>query len=159
MRVPSRGNVGIFNRSQYEDVLVVRVRNLVPPDVWSRRYDAINQFERLLSDGGMKIVKCFLHISKDEQRERLQSRVTDPNKYWKFSMADLAERKLWDDYTAAYEDALTKCNTEHAPWHIIPSDRKWYRNLCISRLLLQTLEEMDPQFPAAIDGIKDIVVE
>lgn len=158
-RVPRRGNVGIFNRSQYEDVLVVRVHNLVPKEIWEKRYEAINEFERLLGEGGMRIIKCFLHISKEEQRERLQERLSDPAKYWKFSRADLAERKLWDNYQAAYEDALTLCNTKHAPWHIIPADRKWYRNLCISRLLVKTLEEMDPKFPPPEDGIEKIVVE
>ncbi len=158
-QVPRRGNVGIFNRSHYEDVLIVRVNELVPKDVWQRRYDAINEFERLLGEGGMKIVKCFLHISKDEQRERLQARLTDPRKYWKFSHADLAVRKQWDAYQQAYEDALTLCNTRPAPWHIIPADRKWYRNLCISRLLVETLKEMDPRFPPPEDGIEKIVVE
>ena len=157
--VPRRGNVGIFNRSQYEDVLVVRVHSLVPKEVWQQRYDAINDFERLLAEGGMTIVKCFLHISKDEQKERLEARLTDPTKYWKFSIKDLEERKLWDDYQSAYEDALTRCNTKHAPWHIIPADRKWYRNLCISRILIDTLEKMDPQFPAAAHGIEKLVVE
>jgi PPK2 family polyphosphate:nucleotide phosphotransferase len=159
LQVPRRGNVGIFNRSHYEDVLVVRVNKLVPKELWERRYEAINEFERLLGEGGMKIIKCFLHISKDEQRERLQERLSDPTKYWKFSRGDLAVRKQWDDYQQAYEDALTLCNTKHAPWHLIPADRKWYRNLCISRLLVKTLEEMDPQFPPPEDGIEKIVVE
>jgi PPK2 family polyphosphate:nucleotide phosphotransferase len=159
MRVPRRGNVGIFNRSQYEDVLVVRVHGLVPTEVWGQRYDAINSFERLIVEGGMTIVKCFLHISQAEQRERLQKRLTDPTKCWKFNIKDLEERKLWDDYQVAYEDALTLCNTKHAPWYIIPADRKWYRNLCISRLLVKTLEEMDPKFPPPPEGIERIVVE
>jgi len=107
----------------------------------------------------MTIVKCFLHISKDEQKERLQARLTDPSKYWKFSIKDLEERKLWDDYQTAYEDALTLCNTKHAPWHIIPADRKWYRNLCISRILVNVLEELNPQFPQAQPGIEKLVVE
>jgi PPK2 family polyphosphate:nucleotide phosphotransferase len=158
-RVPRRGNVGIFNRSHYEDVLVVRVHSLVEREVWQRRYDAINEFERLLVESGMTIVKCFLHISKDEQKERLQARLTDPSKYWKFSIKDLEERKLWDDYQTAYEDALTLCNTKHAPWHIIPADRKWYRNLCISRILVEVLEGLNPQFPQAQPGIEKLVVE
>jgi PPK2 family polyphosphate:nucleotide phosphotransferase len=158
-QVPRRGEVGIFNRSHYEDVLVVRVNELAPQEVWQKRYDAINEFERLLGEGGMKIVKCFLHISKEEQRERLQERLSDPRKYWKFSRDDLAVRKQWDAYQRAYEDALTLCNTKHAPWYIIPADRKWYRNLCISRLLVETLEEMDPQFPPAEAGIENLVVE
>jgi PPK2 family polyphosphate:nucleotide phosphotransferase len=157
--VPRRGNIGIFNRSQYEDVLVVRVHNLVPEAQWRARYDRINEFERLLTDGGVTIVKCFLHISKDEQRERLQARLDDATKRWKFSKGDLAERKLWDDYQQAYEDALTRCNTEHAPWHVIPADRKWYRNLVISELLRNTLEEIDPQIPAAEADLEGITVE
>lgn len=157
--VPRRGNIGIFNRSHYEDVLVVRVHNLVPEEEWETRYDRINEFERLLTDGGMTIVKCFLHISKEEQRERLQARLDNPHKRWKFSRGDLAERKLWDDYQAAYEAALTRCNTEHAPWHIIPSDRKWYRNMLVSTVLRETLEELDPQFPAAEAGLENLTVE
>lgn len=156
---PRRGNIGIFNRSHYEDVLVVRVHNLVPPEEWETRYDRINEFERLLTDGGITIVKCFLHISKDEQRERLQARLDNPDKRWKFSRGDLAERKRWDDYQLAYEAALTRCNTEHAPWHIIPSDRKWYRNMLVSTLLREVLEELAPQFPAAESGLENVTVE
>ena len=157
--VPRRGNIGIFNRSHYEDVLVVRVHNLVPAVEWQTRYDRINDFERLLTEGRTKIVKCFLHISKDEQRRRLQARLDNPNKRWKFSTGDLDERKLWDDYVAAYEKAVARCNTDYAPWHIIPSDRKWYRSLTVSRLLLRTLQEMDPQFPTAEAGLDSVVVE
>ena len=157
--LPRRGNIGIFNRSQYEDILVVRVHNLVPEDVWQTRYQRINEFESLVSEGGVKIVKCFLHISKDEQRERLQARLDKPAKRWKFSKGDLAERKLWDDYQRAYEAALTRCNTEHAPWHIIPSDRKWYRNLCVSRVLLAALKDLNPHFPPCEEGLEGIIVE
>jgi len=157
--IPRRGNIGIFNRSHYEDVLVVRVHNLVPPAEWEARYQRINEFEELLADGRVTILKCYLHISKEQQRERLQARLDNPNKRWKFSHGDLAERKLWDDYTAAYEAALTRCNTEYAPWHIIPSDRKWYRNLCVSRLLRQTLARLDPQFPPCEEGLDKVVVE
>ena len=157
--VPRHGEIGIFNRSQYEDVLVVRVHNLVPEDEWKSRYERINEFEKLLVEGRITIVKCFLHISKEEQRERLQARLDDPTKRWKFSSADLAERKLWDDYQAAYEDALAKCNTTHAPWNVIPSDRKWYRNLVVSELLKDTLEAMDPQFPPSEPGLDGVVVE
>lgn len=157
--VPRRGNVGIFNRSHYEDVLVVRVRKLVPEKEWKSRYARINEFERLLVEGGMRLVKFFLHISKEEQRKRLQARLDDPTKRWKFSRADLEERKLWPLYQRAYEDALTRCNTEYAPWHIVPSDRKWYRNLVVSRVLKTVLEEMDPQFPPAEPGIEELVVE
>jgi PPK2 family polyphosphate:nucleotide phosphotransferase len=157
--VPRRGNIGIFNRSQYEDVLIVRVHNLVPEAEWQTRYDRINDFERLLTEGGTTIVKCFLHISKDEQRERLQARLDTPEKRWKFSKGDLDERELWDDYASAYEAALTRCNTEYAPWHIIPSNRKWYRSLVVSRLLLRTFEELDPQFPPAEAGLDGVIVE
>ena len=157
--IPRRGNIGIFNRSHYEDVLVVRVHNLVPKAEWEMRYDRINEFERLLVDGRVTIVKCFLHISYEEQRERLQARLDNPNKRWKFSKGDLAERKRWEDYQQAYEAALTRCNTEHAPWHIIPSDRKWNRNLTLSQILHDTLVKLDPQFPASESGLDGIVVE
>jgi PPK2 family polyphosphate:nucleotide phosphotransferase len=157
--VPRRGEIGIFNRSHYEDVLIVRVHNLVPEKEWRSRYERINEFEELLVDGGVTIVKCFLHISKDEQRERLQARLDNPNKRWKFNMGDLDERKLWDEYQRAYEDALTHCNTDHAPWHIIPADRKWYRNLVVSKILRETLEKLAPQFPAPATNLDGIVVE
>jgi PPK2 family polyphosphate:nucleotide phosphotransferase len=157
--VPRRGNIGIFNRSHYEDVLVVRVHGLTPEKQWRRRYDRINEFEQLLADGGTTLVKCFLHISKEEQRERLQARLDRPDKRWKFSQADISERKLWDDYQRAYEDALTRCNTSHAPWHIIPADRKWYRNLMVSQILRETLEKLDPQFPPCEEGLDGVVVE
>lgn len=157
--VPRYGNIGIFNRSQYEDVLVVRVHNLVPKDTWQKRYQRINEFEEGLTDAGVTIVKCFLHISKEEQRERLQARLDNPDKRWKFSKGDLSERKLWNDYQAAYEDAVNKCNTKHARWNIIPSDRKWYRNLVVSELLRDTLEELNPQFPPSEPGLDEIVVE
>jgi PPK2 family polyphosphate:nucleotide phosphotransferase len=156
---PRRGQIGVFNRSHYEDVLVVRVHKLVPEHVWRERYDRINEFEQLLVDAGVAIVKCYLHISKDEQRERLEARLDDANKRWKFSLGDLAERKLWDDYQRAYEDVLTKCNTKHAPWHIVPANRKWYRNLVISSLLRTTLEAMDPQFPQPEEGLDNVKVE
>ncbi len=157
--IPGRGEIGIFNRSHYEDVLIVRVHNLVPEKEWQSRYERINEFEELLVEGGVTIVKCFLHISKDEQRERLLARLENPDKRWKFNKGDVAERKLWDDYQQAYEDALTRCNTHHAPWHIIPSDRKWYRNLVVSKILRETLEKLDPQFPEAEPGLEGIVVE
>jgi PPK2 family polyphosphate:nucleotide phosphotransferase len=157
--VPARGNIGIFNRSQYEDVLVVRVHSLVPEKEWRTRYDRINEFEKLLTQGGVTIVKFFLHISKDEQRKQLQERIDDPNKRWKFRRGDLDERKLWDDYQQAYEEAMWQCNTKHAPWHIVPSDKKWYRNLAVSQVLLKTLKELDPKFPPAEEGIEGILVE
>jgi PPK2 family polyphosphate:nucleotide phosphotransferase len=157
--VPPRGHIGIFNRSHYEDVLIVRVHNLVPEEKWRARYERINQFEALLTEGGVTIVKCFLHISKQEQRERLQARLDNPNKLWKFNKGDLDERKLWDDYQQAYEDALNLCNTSLAPWHIIPSDRKWYRNLMVSQLLRETLQRLDPQFPPPEPGLAGIMFE
>jgi PPK2 family polyphosphate:nucleotide phosphotransferase len=157
--VPRRGNIGIFNRSHYEDVLVVRVHKLAPEAEWKSRYSRINEFEELLVEGGMTILKFFLHISKDEQRQRLQERLDDHGKRWKFRLGDLDERKLWDDYQQAYEDALTKCNTKHAPWHIVPADRKWYRNLIVSQTIRQTLEKMDPQFPPPEPGLEGIQIE
>jgi PPK2 family polyphosphate:nucleotide phosphotransferase len=157
--VPRRGEVGIFNRSQYEDVLVVRVHKLAPESEWRTRYDRINEFEELLADGGMTILKFFLHISKEEQRQRLQDRLDDPLKRWKFRLHDLDERKLWGDYQQAYEDVLTRCNTKHAPWHIVPADRNWYRNLVVSQTVRQALERMDPQMPPHQDGLDGIVIE
>lgn len=157
--VPRKGNIGIFNRSHYEDVLVVRVHNLVPPDVWQRRYDTINDFERLLTESGTRVVKCFLHVSRDEQRARLQARIDQPHKRWKFNPSDLEERKLWDQYQTAYDAALNRCNTDYAPWHIVPADRKWYRNLLVSELMRKTLEELDPQFPRPEIDVDGIVVE
>ena len=145
---PALGILGIFNRSHYEDVVVVRVRKLVPKKVWAERYAQINDFEKLLHNGGLTFVKCFLHISRDEQRERLEERLRDPQKQWKLGPMDLEDRLQWADFQNAYEDALTECNTEEAPWFIVPADRKWYRNLVVARLLRKTLEQLDPQFPA-----------
>ncbi len=156
--VPAKGMIRVFNRSHYEDVLIVRVDSLVPEDVWSRRYEQINQFEKLLADTGTTIRKFFLHISKEEQKERMEKRLADPSRHWKFSRDDLDKRKQWDDYMAAYEDALSRCSTEHAPWYAIPSDQKWYRNLAIARVLTATLDEMDPQFPPPEDGLDRIRV-
>ena len=158
-KVPALGNIGIFNRSHYEDVLVVRVHDLVSPKEWKTRYERINDFEKLITDAGVTVLKFFLHISKEEQRERLQARLDAPHKRWKFSKGDLAERELWDEYQAAYVDALGKCNTRHAPWHIICADRKWHRNLVISTLVRRTLEKMNPQFPPVEDGLEGIVVK
>jgi PPK2 family polyphosphate:nucleotide phosphotransferase len=157
--VPAKGNIGIFNRSHYEDVLVVRVHNIVPKEVWETRYETINHFERFLENGGTAVIKIFLHISKDEQKERLEARLHDPNKRWKLSPADVAERKLWDEYQRAYEDALTRCNTEYAPWHIVPANRKWYRNFVISRLIRETLEKMAPKYPPPAPDIDQLVIE
>ncbi|MCE5266729.1 MAG: polyphosphate kinase 2 family protein, partial [Planctomycetaceae bacterium] len=159
LAVPRKGFVGIFNRSHYEDVLVVRVHNLVPKEEWESRYERINLFEKMLSEGGVTIVKVFLHISRQEQRRRLQARLDDPTKRWKFSKADLAERQYWNDYQRAYEVAMMRCNTEYAPWYIVPANRKCSRNLVISRILRKTLERMDPQFPPAEEGLDKVVVE
>jgi len=146
-KTPGKGEIAIFNRSHYEDVLVVRVHKLVPDAVWSRRYDHINAFERMLADEGTVILKFFLHISKEEQRERLQARLDEPEKRWKFSLGDLDERKLWDDYVAVYEDVLSKTSTEWAPWYVVPADRKWYRNLVIGTVLTEALEGLDMHHP------------
>lgn len=140
--VPPRGQIGIFNRSHYEDVLAVRVHNLVPKTIWKARYDQINRFEQLLTELGVVIVKFFLHISKDEQRRRLDARRSDPAKAWKLSPADLAERELWDDYQEAYEDVLTRCSRDTAPWYIVPSDHKWHRDWYVSEVLVDTLKSM-----------------
>ncbi len=145
--VPGRGEIGIFNRSHYEDVLVVRVDELVPKAVWSRRYRQINLFERHLVDSGVQILKVFLHISREEQAERLRERIATPEKRWKFSPDDLRKRAQWDDYRTAYEDALRRCGTEHAPWYLVPGDRNWVRNLAVSAIVRAKLEEMDPQLP------------
>ncbi len=147
--VAKPGYVGIFNRSQYEDVLIVRVHELVPESEWSTRYERINEFERRHSDDGLVWVKCLLHISPEAQKERLLARLDDATKYWKYNAADLAERAYWGDYSTAYSDALEKCGTDVAPWYVIPSDRKWYRNWAVAHLLLGALEAMAPQYPAA----------
>ena len=145
--VPIKGEIGVFNRSHYEDVLVVRVHQLVPKSIWSGRYRHINDFERLLTDNGMKILKFFLHISKDEQKKRLAERLADPHKMWKFTLADIEERSYWDDYMRAYEDALSECSTGFAPWCVIPADKKWFRNLAVSQLIVETLDSLDMKFP------------
>jgi PPK2 family polyphosphate:nucleotide phosphotransferase len=145
--VPPKGVIGIFNRSHYEDVLVVRVHNIVPRAVWSKRYGEINDFEKMLTDNGTTIVKFFLYIDKDEQRQRFQERFDDPKKRWKFSMGDLDERKLWDDYTAAFEEALSKTSTANAPWYVIPSNHNWMRNLAVSSILAETIEDLKPAYP------------
>lgn len=145
--VPEKGMFGIFNRSQYEDVLVVRVHKLVPKEVWKARYDEINRFERNLIENDVTVLKFFLHISREEQEKRFQERLHDPRKKWKFSKADTAERKRWDDYVDAYEAVLSRCSTEYAPWFIIPSDHKWFRNVAISRIIVETLEEFDMHYP------------
>ncbi|HEX5630615.1 MAG TPA: polyphosphate kinase 2 family protein [Acidimicrobiia bacterium] len=156
--VPGNGEITIFNRSHYEELLVVRVHDLVPRKRWERRYDHINAFEEMLTDEGTTIVKFFLHISRDEQAERLRARLADPAKQWKFAVADLDERALWDDYIAAYEAVLSKTSTATAPWYVVPSDRKWYRNLVIGRVLVEILEGLDMAYPEPED-LSGVVVE
>lgn len=145
--VPQPGMIGIFNRSHYEDVLIVRVHQLVPVATWETRYAEINRFEAGLVDDGVHVVKCFLHTSPEEQKKRLLARLDDPHKQWKFNPADIDERQFWPDYTKAYEAVLDRTNTETAPWYVVPGDRKWYRNWAVGRLLLETLTDMAPQFP------------
>ena len=156
---PRRGMIGIFNRSHYESVLVERVRDLTPKKVWSKRYDHINAFEKLLADEGTIILKFYLHISPEEQKKRLQSRLTDSSKNWKFNAKDLDERKHWDAYTEAYEDALEKCSTEYAPWIVVPSDHKWFRNWVISDTIVRTLKALDMKYPPPAPGIEKLKVE
>ena len=144
---PRRGEVAIFNRSHYEDVLVVRVHDLVPKSVWSARYEHINAFERLLADAGTTILKFYLHIDREEQLERFRKRIDNPKKNWKISDADYAERPHWDAYTAAFEDALRKCSTEHAPWFVIPANHKWARNLAIAEIVVEAMEKLDMRYP------------
>jgi PPK2 family polyphosphate:nucleotide phosphotransferase len=155
---PQKGYIGIFNRSHYEDVLVVRVHDLVPKNMWKQRYEYINDFERTLSENGTIILKFFLYISKDEQKERLQARLDDPNKQWKFALGDLKERELWDEYSAAYEDALTECNTEYAPWYIVPANHKWYRNYVVIRTIIETLETLNLRYPPPKDDLSNVVI-
>jgi PPK2 family polyphosphate:nucleotide phosphotransferase len=153
---PGRGEVVIFNRSHYEDVLVTRVHGLVAEKVWSGRYDAINSFEKYLSDNGVHILKFFLHISKDEQLKRFKKRLDDPNRHWKISEADYSERAFWDNYQRAYEDALSRCSTTHAPWFVVPADHKWFRNLAISRIVVEYLEGLGMHFPESTVDIADV---
>jgi len=144
---PKKGIVGVFNRSHYEDVLVVKVRGLAPAETVDRRYDQINQFEHMLVENGTTILKFMLHISREEQRQRLQERLDDPAKHWKFNPGDLEDRALWDRYQDAYETMLDRCSTPHAPWRVIPADKKWRRNAIISAVVRHTLEQMNPQYP------------
>jgi PPK2 family polyphosphate:nucleotide phosphotransferase len=154
--VPDYGDIGIFNRSHYEDVLVVRVHNLVSKNVWSKRYHQINEFESILRQNNVHILKFFLHISKDEQKKRFQERLDDPDHRWKVSQADFDERKFWDQYVAAYEDALARCSTPHAPWFIIPANKKWFRNLAVSHIITETLDDLHMKFPAPSIDVKTL---
>ena len=149
--VPAAGMIGVFNRSHYEDVLVVRVNRLVPESVWRTRYDRINEFETLLAETGTTTLKFYLHISKDEQKQRFEERLDDPAKHWKFDSEDLQKRRQWDAYIDAFEELLEQCTTKHAPWYLIPADRKWYRNLAITRVIVEALRSMNPEFPESED--------
>jgi PPK2 family polyphosphate:nucleotide phosphotransferase len=155
---PARGLIGIFNRSHYEDVLIVRVQSLVPEEVWRPRYDHINHFEALLGDSGTRVIKLFLHISREEQAERLRERLERPDKRWKFRRGDLAERERWDDYMAAYEEAIARTSTERAPWYVVPADHKWFRNWAVSRIVIETLQDMDPRYPPPAEDLDGVTV-
>jgi len=157
-RTPSRGTIGVFNRSHYEDVLVVRVKQFAPEDVWRKRYRHIREFERMLGDEGTRVVKLFLNLSKDEQKARLQDRVDDPTERWKFRKGDLDDRALWDDYQAAFTDALRETSTAEAPWYVVPADRKWVRNLLVAEILRHHLRLIDPHYPEPEEGVEGIVV-
>jgi PPK2 family polyphosphate:nucleotide phosphotransferase len=158
-KVPHRGQLVIFNRSHYEDIIAVRVKNIFPDDVWKRRQRHVVDFERMLAEEGTTIVKIFLHISKDEQRKRLEARLADPAKHWKIHPDDMVDRARWDDFMAAYEDAISKTSTEFAPWYVVPADRKWYRNLCVARIMLDTLKRLNMEFPPITWDPKEIKIE
>lgn len=155
---PAHGMINVFNRSHYEEVLVVRVKDLVPKGVWKNRYKQINQFEEILTENNTRIVKFFLHISKEEQKERLQARLDDPEKRWKFSTSDLADREYWDDYQDAFEDAINNCATTESPWYVVPANHKWYRNYVVAQTIADILEEMDPQWPEQEEDLSGIVI-
>ena len=146
-KVPTRGQLVIFNRSHYEDIVAVRVKKIFPDEVWKRRQRHVIEFERMLAEEGTTIVKIFLHISKAEQKRRLESRLENPAKHWKINPDDLADRARWDEFMSAYEDVITKTSTEYAPWYVVPADRKWYRNLCVARIMLDTLKKLNMEFP------------
>jgi PPK2 family polyphosphate:nucleotide phosphotransferase len=157
--VPKHGEIGIFNRSHYEDVLIVRVHDIVARKVWEPRYEMIQVFESTLVAAGTQIVKLFLHISKAEQANRFRKRLDTPSKRWKFRKGDLAERELWDEYQTAYGDAITRTSTNEAPWYIVPADHKWFRNWAVSTVLVDTLERMNPRFPEPAEDLGSIVIE
>ncbi|MCA9010836.1 MAG: polyphosphate kinase 2 family protein [Planctomycetaceae bacterium] len=156
--VPGNGMIGVFNRSHYEDVLVVRVHDMVPESVWRPRYEFINDFEKMLTASGTRILKFFLHISKNEQKRRFQERIDNPEKRWKFDPADLEKRKFWNAYEKAFEDMLEKCSTTECPWYIVPGDQNWYRDLVVTGVIVETLKQMNPQYPAPPD-VKGVVIE
>lgn len=156
---PPKGKIGIFNRSHYEDVLVVRVHDLVPQTVWEQRYQQINNFEKMLVENGTVVLKFFLHISKDEQKARLESRISDPTKHWKITEADIRERAYWDDYMHAYEAVLQRCSTDCAPWHIIPANKKWYRNLVITECIVDTLRKLGMKYPDPTNDVTKFIID
>jgi PPK2 family polyphosphate:nucleotide phosphotransferase len=158
-QAPGKGEIVIFNRSHYEDVLVVRVHELVPQEVWSRRYAEINHFEQILAQEGTTILKFYLHIDKDEQKQRLQDRLDEADKHWKFNPADLKERKRWDDYMRAYQDVLSKTSTPWAPWYIVPANHKWYRNLVVATTLVETLKALDMHYPQPAEDLDKIKID
>ncbi len=157
-QVPANGMIGVFNRSHYEDVLIVRVDKIVPQSVWLSRYEQINNFERLLTETGTTILKFFLHISRKEQKKRFKARLNDPAKHWKFSVKDLKKRRQWEAYQDAYEDLLHRCSTAHAPWYVIPADQKWYRDLAVARVLVESLRKLNPQYPEAESHLDQIAI-
>ena len=158
-QVPGKGELVVFNRSHYEDILVVRVHSLVSKEILGKRYGQIKDFEKMLADEGTTIIKFYLNISKEEQKQRLQDRIDDPAKNWKFNPGDLKERALWDDYTSAYEDAFIETSTPWAPWYVIPANHNWYRNLCVASILVKTLEGLNMKYPAPATDLSKIVIE
>jgi PPK2 family polyphosphate:nucleotide phosphotransferase len=156
--LPARGHIGVFNRSHYEDVLVVRVKELAPKAVWSKRFEHIREFEQMIAEEGTRVVKVFLHVSKEEQRERLQERLDNPEKRWKFRLGDLEARARWDDYQAAYEEALARCSPASAPWFVIPANRKWFRDLAVARIVAEAADRMAPRFPDPEEDLTGVVI-
>lgn len=155
-QIPAKGEIAIFNRSHYESVIDGRVRKLIPEDVCSKRYNQINEFEKYLFENNIRLIKFFLHISKDEQKKRLEERINDPTKQWKFSESDITDRKLWDEYILAYEEILEKCSTENIPWYIIPSNNKWFRNFAVAKIIIDTLDDMNLKFPKPKIDLSDL---
>lgn len=158
-RAPSKGEIVVFNRSHYEDIIQPRVHKTIHKSIWSQRYEHINAFERCLSDNSIKIIKFFLHISKEEQRKRLEERMNDPSKQWKASESDITERKFWNNYTVAYQDIINRCSNLWAPWYIIPANKKWFRNLVVALIIVDTLERMKPKFPKPTINLSEMTID
>jgi len=158
-RAPSRGEIVVFNRSHYEDIIQPRVHKTIHKSIWSQRYEHINAFEKCLSDNSIKIIKFFLHISKEEQRKRLEERMNDPSKQWKASESDITERKFWNNYTVAYQDIINRCSNLWAPWYIIPANKKWFRNLVVALVIVDTLERMKPKFPKPTINLSEMTID